>query len=103
LSAVYDAANGKTVVTMTVKSENLGQYSNVSVIDFYTNASPDGDGEQPYTWTYGDPETDGTITVSVPGDLRGKWLNATWTRITDYEYYAPAVTSELSNAVFVSP
>lgn len=102
LSAIYDAANDETDVTMSIKSVKLGLYGNVALIDFYTNATPDGDGEQPYTWIYGDVEADGTITVSVPGDLRGKWINATWTRVTDWEYYAPAVTSELSNAIFVS-
>jgi len=103
LSAIYDSGHNQTIVTMSIKSVKLGDYGNVAYIDFYRNATPDGDGEQPYTWTYGQVDTEGTISVAVPGDLRGKWINATWTRVTDWEYYAPAVTSELSNAIFMSP
>ena len=111
LSAVYDAASNRTRVTLTVASTPLGNVINGGVVDAYANAGPDGDGER---WV-GHSQTsriNGTMTVEVPGDHRGKWLNATWTRVHWIGLRGPeiaanffaggeAVTSELSNSVLV--
>jgi hypothetical protein len=71
------------------------------MIDFYGNSTPDGDGEKPLWTVHADPATVGTITVPFVGDLRGQWVNATWTRVNDWDHSAEAVTSELSNAIIV--
>lgn len=101
LSATYDAAQNRTLITLSVKSTPLGTSSDqAGIIDFYGNAAPDGEGEKLLGTAHADTTTAGTITVSVAGDLRGQWINATWTRVSDPYYYAEAVTSELSNAIF---
>jgi len=102
LSATYDPAQNRTLVTLSIKSTPLGLSTNrFGVIDFYGNRTPDGDGEQPLGSTSTDRAAEGTITVSVAGDLRGQWLNATWTRINALGNDYPGATSELSNAIFI--
>jgi hypothetical protein len=100
LSATYDPAQNRTLVTLSVKSTPLVSSQRDGIIDFYGNRTPDGDGEQPLGSMYTDRAAEGTITVSVAGDLRGQWLNATWTRISARGYDYPGATSELSNAIF---
>jgi hypothetical protein len=105
LSATYDAAQKKTLVTLSLKSAPLGSsVERDCVFDFYGNSTPDGDGERPLGTVHVKPDTNGTITVSVDGDLRGQWLNATWTRDNPIEFSIESVpdraTSELSNAIF---
>jgi Domain of unknown function DUF11/Right handed beta helix region len=111
LSASYDAASNMTRVTLTVASSPLGNVINAGVVDAYTNAGPDGDGEQ-WIGSRQTPRINGTMTIEVPGDHRGKWLNATWTRVhwiglrgprisSNFYAGADAVTSELSNTVLV--
>jgi len=103
LSATYAAAQNRTLITLSIKSTPLGTSpSQAGIIDFYGNGAPDGEGEKSLGTAPADTATNGTITVSVAGDLRGQWINATWTRVSDPYYYAEAVTSELSNAIFVS-
>ncbi|MEA2238288.1 MAG: large repetitive protein [Thermoanaerobaculia bacterium] len=107
LSATYDAAHNWTLIILSIKSTPLGTSpGQLGTIDFYGNGAPDGEGEKPLGTVHASTSTNGTITASVPGDLRGQWINATWTRAIpnsfDPYYYDHAVTSELSNAIFVS-
>ena len=107
LSATYDAAQKKTLVTLSLKSSSLSSsIFRDGLVDFYGNSTPDGDGERLLGTVHVDPDTNGTITVPVAGDLRGQWLNATWTRDGPIEYLEPLpdrATSELSNAIFTGP
>jgi hypothetical protein len=115
LSAVYNTFTQQTMVTFTLHSAPLGPYGNGGSIDFYENAAPDGDGELWLGSTI-HPETNKTITVPLQGDQRGKWINATWTRVHFIASQPPkdgiqsnslfggqTMTSELSNAIFVAP
>jgi hypothetical protein len=115
LSAVYNALTQQTFVTLTLHSAPLGPYGNGGSIDFYENAAPDGDGEH-WLGSVIHPETNTTITVPIRGDQRGKWINATWTRVHFIASQPPkeaiesnslfggqTMTSELSNALFVVP
>jgi parallel beta-helix repeat protein len=107
LSATYDAAQNKTLITLSIKSTPLRTGTQQDgIFDFYGNATPDGEGEKALGSVRTGPTTAGTITVPVFGDLRGQWINATWTRVIpngfDPYYYDAAVTSELSNAIFAS-
>jgi Right handed beta helix region len=112
LTAVYDAATNKTTIDLLVKSSRLGPYVNNGYLDFYTNDVPDGDGER-HLATVGVSETNKPITVVFNGPLRGKWLNATWTRehypasktpglgTQSHEGAFVTMTSELSNSIQV--
>jgi hypothetical protein len=115
LSATYDPASGQTRVTYTIKSERLGPYFNNGLADFYANRTPDGDGERwVQTFLY-PPQGEAVHTAFIPGDLRGQWINATWTRVS-FDFLRPpttprvstnafagghSLTSELSNSVLV--
>jgi len=105
LSSTYDAAKKQTLITLSLKSTRLGSsFERDGLVDVYGNGTPDGDGERPLGTVHVDPDTNGTITISVNGDLRGQWLNATWTRDDPIEYSMESIpdrsTSELSNAIF---
>ena len=113
LAATYDAARDRTNITLTLRSEPLGPRYNYGYLEFFSNATPDGDGEE-YIGTYGQVfQMQGTTTASVPGDHRGRWINATWTREhlpyattpeVGTENHDPGfmvMSSELSNAVRV--
>lgn len=105
LSAAYDAAQNTTFVTLSLKNTPLStSVFSDCLIDIYGNSTPDGDGERPLRTIHVDPKTNGTIRLAVPGDLRGQWLNATWTRDKPIDYSFESVsdraTSELSNAIF---
>jgi hypothetical protein len=108
LSANYDAVQNRTFVTLSIKSTPLGTpFDQDGIIDFYGNGAPDGEGEKVLGSVHVSKSATGTITVPVVGDLRGQWINATWTRVSSPYYadqtdYAEAVTSELSNAIFAS-
>jgi hypothetical protein len=103
LSATYDGARNETFFTLSLNSTVLGtSVYRGGFIEFFGNRTPDGDGEKPLWTVSANPETNGTITVPVAGDLRGQWINATWTRVNDWDYLEEAATSELSNAIFVS-
>lgn len=115
LSATYDAAADLTRVTLVVHSTPIGPYFSGGSMDFYANDSAGGDGER-WIGNVLHPDTSKTIVAVLRGDHRGKWINATWTRLRwDQFARAPspdataatlfgteAMTSELSNAVFVS-
>ncbi|HEX3577110.1 MAG TPA: right-handed parallel beta-helix repeat-containing protein [Thermoanaerobaculia bacterium] len=108
LSAMYDAAQKKTLVTLSLKSTSLPSTSyRDGFLDFYGNSTPDAEGERPLGTVHVDPDTNGTITVSVPGDFRGQWINATWTRDGPiggfFEPLPDRATSELSNAIYAGP
>jgi hypothetical protein len=105
LSATYDAAQNKTLITLSLKSTPLtSSVYRDDLVDVYGNSTPDGDGERPLATVHIKPDTTGTITVAVAGDLRGQWINATWSRDKpiDYslEFVPDRATSELSNTIF---
>lgn len=114
LSARYDAARNQTTINVRLQSLPLGPQFAYGYLDFFANAVPDGDGEQ-YVGSSGQIfRHEGTVTVSVPGDHRGRWINATWTREhlpmskspkIDTQSHAfvgfMVMSSELSNAVLV--
>jgi len=104
LAATYDAAQKKTLITLSLKTTPLSADTyRDDLIDVYGNSTPDGDGERPLGTIHVKPGTNGTITIAVPGDLRGQWLNATWSRDNPIELFEPVsarATSELSNAIF---
>lgn len=107
LSATYDAAQKRTLITLSIRSTPLSTtMQQDGVIDVYGNSEPDGEGEKVLGSVRTSATTNGTITVSVVGDFRGQWINATWTRVIpnsfDPYYYDAAATSELSNAIFAS-
>ncbi|HEY0139471.1 MAG TPA: right-handed parallel beta-helix repeat-containing protein [Thermoanaerobaculia bacterium] len=118
LAARYDAARNRTIVTVRLETGRFGPYNTSAILDFYANSKPDGDGEQ-YILGTGNyaPKTNGdTFDVEIPGDHRGKWLNATSTRVyflfsvppDDHmvsQGYAGGITrtSELSNSIQVTP
>jgi hypothetical protein len=86
LSAVYDRLTNRTHVTVTLRTRGN------AVIELFADDVP--------VALAAAQHTDGTpFIVSVTGDHRGKWITATATRTTNDQ----AWTSELSNAVFVSP
>lgn len=111
LSARYAGNNG-IEVTVAVNSAAVGKYFNSGVIDLFANDSPDADGER-HIWSYTMNQPAQTVTFTMFGDHRGKWINATWTRRHEYfsrpgdprthshegNFYQ--ATSELSNAVLV--
>jgi len=104
LSATYDAAQKETLITLSLKSTPLS--SSVfrdDLIDVYGNSNPDGEGERLVGTVHVKAGTIGTITLPLAGDLRGQWLNATWSRDNPLEFFEPVsarATSELSNAIF---
>jgi len=105
LSATYDAAQRKTLLTLSLKNTPLSSsVMSDCLIDVYGNSTPDGDGERPLGTVQVDRRANGVITVAVSGDLRGQWLNATWSRDNPIDYSIESLpdraTSELSNAIF---
>jgi hypothetical protein len=113
LSGFYDAGTNRTYFNVTTKSRRPGANGVSFGLDFYANAGPDGDGEQ---WLQSaNVETfDGrAYLASIPGDHRGKWINATLTRSpilfvrppggisTQGATFGDDSTSELSNSVRV--
>lgn len=113
LSSRYDAPSNRTFFTLTANSELvLGPNAHLLRFDFYANRGSDGDGEQ-WLGTGDFPGDDERpFEVSIAGDYRGKWINATATRTPVFGLRAPRVdatypglgegsTSELSNAVLV--
>ncbi|HEU4888673.1 MAG TPA: hypothetical protein VFV49_12370, partial [Thermoanaerobaculia bacterium] len=114
LSARYDATANRTYFTVTTSSQRIfGANPSYLVLDFYANRGPDGDGEEWIGQGNGSHITDeGAFEAWVPGDFRGKWVNATLTRVPQFGLRTPRInsefvtfgddsTSELSNAVLV--
>jgi hypothetical protein len=108
LSAVYDPVTKSTAITLTLSTAAIAPYGNSAYVDLYSNDKPDGDGERLITERFV-ANTSGEISIiSVPGDLRGKWINATAMRVhflaakpPSPEFFAggEATTSEFGNAV----
>jgi len=109
LTAVYDAASNRTIVTYTLATQFPKNFGNTVVLDFYVNDQADGDGEKEL---FQDFAYDGPG-IAFSGDYRGKWINATNTKVHWEAALPPATqsvgsksyaggqtsTSELSNAV----
>jgi hypothetical protein len=117
LNARYDATENRTYFTVRVTTERPnGPHGVTFVFDFYANRGPDGDGEQWIDEDHGGRYADdSTMEGWVSGDWRGKWVNATVTRVPQFFSRTPRVsteqllfltfgdesTSEFSNAVLV--
>jgi hypothetical protein len=114
-SATYDAASDVTIVTGALVTAPLSSYSSTAQLDVYANESFDGDGE---TWlgsAYAVDTSGKPFTITIRGDQRDRWLNATSTRVhfvaakpPEAASIAPSSiaggqtkTSEFSNAVRV--
>lgn len=117
LAAIYDATTNRTYFNVVSKAIRPGANGIDLTLGFYANRGPDGDGEQ---WLSGGfvYQNDGSAyQTSIPGDHRGKWVNATLTRSpilfarppgggVSAEGFEGATfgddsTSELSNAIYV--
>lgn len=96
VSARYDASTNRTYFTGRNTSQRpAGPEGATLVFDFYANRGPDGDGEEPIGPAhYGFFEED-AFEAWVPGDLRGKWVNATLTRVPVFFLRTPRISSEL--------
>jgi hypothetical protein len=108
LSAVYDPVTKRTAITLTLSTSATAPYGNAVYVDLYSNDKPDGDGEKWITDAYLANANGDISTISVPGDLRGKWINATAMRVhflaakpPSPEFFAggETTTSEFGNAV----
>lgn len=108
LSAVYDPVTKSTAITLTISTTATALYGNAVYIELYSNDKPDGDGEKWITESYVTNPNGETSTINFPGDLRGKWINATAMRVhflaakpLNPEFFAggDATTSEFGNAV----
>lgn len=118
LAARYDAARDRTIVTVRLETGPFGPYNHGAILDFYANGKPDGDGEAYIAGTgnYALNTKGDAFDVELFGDHRGKWLNATSTRVyflfrlppgdhVASQSFAGGITrtSELSNAIEVTP
>jgi hypothetical protein len=105
LNALYDASRNVTVMTGTLHSGNAGPYFNDHMIQLYANDTEDGEAEH-----YLGGASGSSFSLTVKGDLRGKWITAVQTR-THWSAAKPPVsgsyaggesaTSEFSNPVRV--
>jgi hypothetical protein len=112
LSAVYDPALKMTIVTVSLVTKFPKNFGNTTQLDFYANDGPNGQGEQ---WI---GTGDSSVTnrgLALRGDFRGKWINATNTRIHFEAALPPSsqsigsksiaggqtTTSELGNSILV--
>ena len=93
LAARYDAVSNTTVVDVIIPSADL-----TGLIEIRANATSDAEGESPAGEQWGKPSQIKQVTLH--GDFRGKWLNATWTRVGDPDW-GPWLTSEFGNAILV--
>jgi hypothetical protein len=117
LSAVYEPATDTTAVTLGISTRSMDPTGgNVVAIDVYANPTADAEGQ---TWIgaeYALEREGKAFTMRVPGNHTGRWLTATATRNASYfartpggvatnalTLYGPTQTSELSNAVLVTP
>ena len=98
LSGRYDAAKNRTYFSLIVKNDTLlGPYFGRINIDFYANRGPDGDGEQ-WLGFSGSGTGDTATEVWIEGDHRGKWINATATRLPDVGFLrTPAIDASTRN------
>lgn len=112
-SAIYDAARDATIIRGDVELV----YSSGATIDLYASSSLSRRGyPEAEQWIGTAQRREGGFEAVVPGDLRGKWITATGSRVMDVLFlresnagvpmnatsrYSAANTSELSNAVLV--
>jgi hypothetical protein len=116
LSAFYDAATNRTYFNVVSKAVRPGADGIHLELGFYANRGPDGDGEQWLTGGFVNANDGSAYQTFIPGDHRGKWINATLTRRPILFVRPPQVsaqvsfqgatynddsTSELSNAILV--
>jgi hypothetical protein len=113
LSARYDAAANRTYFTVRSHAQSPpGPDHSIFTMDFYANRSPDGDGETFVAEGALSFSSEDTLEAWIPGDHRGKWINATTTRIPQFFSRSPSVsteravfgddsTSEFSNTILV--
>jgi Right handed beta helix region len=84
ISATYDAAKDETLVTGTMVTDAPGHYVFYQ-FDVFANSTSDPEGETALT-VLGQPAlANGSLTLRVKGDHRGKWLTAT---AIEGDYYA---------------
>jgi hypothetical protein len=108
----YDPVANRTFFTVSIKTDRLLELDgSIYQFDFYANRGPEGDGEQWLDTIFGGSASNGTpYEVSIAGDYRGKWINATSTRVPQFFlrtpglsseslHYGDTSTSELSNAI----
>ncbi|HEU4888674.1 MAG TPA: right-handed parallel beta-helix repeat-containing protein [Thermoanaerobaculia bacterium] len=115
LSAHYDAGTDRTYFTGRSTAQRPPSPNVVFIIfDFYANRDAGGGGEEWLSGVHINFTDAQAFEAWVPGDLRGKWLNATVTRVPGLLARPPRVsseqllmtygdesTSEFSNAVLV--
>ncbi|HYC93994.1 MAG TPA: right-handed parallel beta-helix repeat-containing protein [Thermoanaerobaculia bacterium] len=107
LGAYYDAPSNQTQVTLSVRTRITPAFpGGYVVVELFANGKPDGDGEVLLGASVVPP--DGTpVTLFVTGDHRGKWINATASRVGRiyFDRSTPfgdrPATSELSHSVQV--
>jgi hypothetical protein len=113
LSARYDAASNRTYFTVKSRAQSPpGPDPSIFTMDFYANRGPDGDGETFISEGALSFFSEDGWEAWIPGDHRGKWINATTTRIPQFFSRPPRVsteravfgddsTSEFSNTILV--
>jgi hypothetical protein len=113
LSAFYDAATNRTYFNVVSKAIRPGADGIALGLSFYANRGPDGDGEQWLADASVYANDGSAYQTFIPGDHRGKWINATLTRApilfarppggvsAEFATFGDDSTSELSNAIFV--
>lgn len=114
LSAFYDPATNRTYFNVVSKARRTGADGISLALGFYANRGPDGDGEQWLSDALVNANDGSAYQTSIPGDHRGKWINATLTRApvlfarppgggvsAEGATFGDDSTSELSNAIFV--
>lgn len=113
LAAFYDAGTNRTYFNVVSKAIRPGADGIDLGLSFYANRGPDGDGEQYLSGGAVHANDGSAYQTFIPGDHRGKWINATLTRIpilflrgpggvsTEAATFGDDSTSELSNAVLV--
>jgi hypothetical protein len=107
LGAYYDAPSDRTQVTLSVRTRITPAFpAGYVVVELFSNEKPDGDGEVVLGFSTLPP--DGTpVTLFLPGDHRGKWINATASRAGRIYFDRSTIfgdmpaTSELSNSALV--
>ena len=116
LSGFYDAATNRTYFNVISKARRPGADGIDLGLGFYSNRGPDGDGEQWLASAAVNANDGSAYQTSIPGDHRGKWINATLTRVpiffarppqadagvsTELAAFGDDTTSEFSNAILV--
>ncbi|HEX6640778.1 MAG TPA: right-handed parallel beta-helix repeat-containing protein, partial [Thermoanaerobaculia bacterium] len=112
LASRYDAERDLTFFTVSIQTERLPELDgSIFWLDFYANDGPDGDGEHWLAIANGGSASNGEpFEVWIQGNHRGRWINATQTRVpqvflrppdiaSEFAHFGEYSTSELSNAI----